>query len=127
MTNLAGIFVDKFGNIVCRQGDGGSINITGIPVEKDYKVCLALSIPHNGEIVAELSAQSENEDSIEFEIPKEFTDKLEEGKYFYGIKLKDDETEQTVIPNAFMSDDGRITLGNAPCFHVKRKLVKCEE
>lgn len=127
MKTLSGVFVDNLGNITVRQGDGGAIVISGIPEDKDYKICLAVSIPATGEILQEISAQSNKAASIEMEISEEFTEKLKIGVYFYGIKLKDDEHEQTVIPNAFMDTEGRISLQNAPTFIVKRKLVNCEE
>ena len=126
MKSLSGVFVDNLGNIITRNGDGGAIVISGIPEDKDYKICFAVSIPATGEIVQEITAQSNKAKSIELEITEEFTEKLKCGVYFYGIKLKDDDHEQTVIPNAFMDTSGRVSLQNAPTFTVKRKLVKCE-
>lgn len=127
MKSLSGVFVDNLGNIITRQGDGGAVVISGIPEDKDYKICFAVSIPATGKIVQELTAQSNKATSIELEISEAFTEKFKPGVYFYGIKLKDQDHEQTVIPNAFMDTAGRVSLQNAPTFTVKRKLVECEE
>ena len=125
MSSLQGIYVDLEGNISCRFGDSGSIYVTGLPTDDDYKVSLGVVNPPDKKILNEVSVQSDNESEVEIPISIEFTENLGIGRFYYGIKLTDSEkAEQTVIPNAFMDADGQIEIARPNTFTVKPKLVE---
>ena len=125
MSTLNGIYVDEEGNIQCRKGDSGSIGITGLPKDDDYAVTLGIYDPKTKEILAETTVQSEENKEVEMPISTDFTESLGVGRFFYGIKLTDSTGEdQTVVPNAFMDEDGHITMGTPKLFTVKPKLVE---
>lgn len=127
MSALAGLFVDKCGNIVSRVGDSGSFVINGIPTDDNYKISFGVVNPQTKEIIAETSMESANLESVSFVISKELTEQVGEGRFYYGIKLTDSNgVEQTVIPNAFKDREGNILLSNPQTFTLKSKLVEGE-
>lgn len=121
---LNGIFVDFNENISCRQGDSGYVTVTGLPTDKDYKLCLAVSVPQTKEIVGEVTAQTEMQDSVQVSIPSAFTEKIGTGRFYYAIKLVDGEDEYTVVPKAYTDENGEVAIANPPIFFVKRKLAE---
>lgn len=125
MSELNGIYVDINGDIKCRLGDSGSITITDIPTDDDYKVSFAVINPVDMEILQEVSVQSDNEEEIEIPISVSFTTSLGVGKFFYGLKLTDSNgEEQTVIPMAYEDEDGNVGINNPNTFTVKPLLVE---
>lgn len=125
MSELNGIYVDINGDIKCRLGDSGSITITDIPTDDDYKVSFAVINPVGMEILQEVSVQSDNEEEIEIPISVAFTTSLGVGKFFYGLKLTDsDGEEQTVMPMAYEDEDGNVGINNPNTFTVKPLLVE---
>lgn len=121
---LNGIFVDFNENISCRQGDSGYVTVTGLPTDKDYKLCLAVSVPQTREIVGEVTEQTEKQDSVQVSIPSAFTEKIGAGRFYYAVKLVDGEDEYTVVPKAYTDDNGEVAIANPPIFFVKRKLAE---
>lgn len=125
MSELNGIYVDLNGDIKCRLGDSGSIPVTGIPKDDDYKVSLAVFDPADKKILNEVSVQSGEEDSVSIPISVAFTTSLGVGRFFYAIKLTDtDGEEQTVLPKAIEDEEGNISIMNPPWFIVKQLLVE---
>ena len=125
MSQLNAIYVDINGNISCRKGDSGSVYVTGVPTDDDYKVSLGVVNPPNREIINEWSVNSNQESEVEIPISVEFTESLGVGRFFYGIKLTgSDGVEQTVIPNAYMDENGQIEIAAPNTFIVKPKLAE---
>lgn len=125
MSELNGIYVDVNGNIKCRLGDSGSISVTGIPKDDDYKVSFAVFNPADRTILNEVSVQSDQEDTVDIPLNVAFTTSLGVGRFFYGIKLTDTlGEEQTVVPSAGQDEDGNVAIYNPPLFIVKPKLVE---
>lgn len=125
MSELNGIYVDANDNIKCRLGDSGSISVTGIPKDDDYKVSFAVFNPADRTILNEVSVQSDEEDTVDIPLNVAFTTSLGVGRFFYGIKLTDTlGEEQTVVPSAGQDEDGNVAIYNPPTFVVKPKLVE---
>lgn len=122
---LNGIYVDSDGNISCRKGDSGSVAVTGIPKDDDYKVSLGIVNPENHQIIQEVSVQSDNESGVEIPISVSFTESVGVGRFFYGIKLTDsDGEEQTVLPKAYEDSNGYLAIGSPKTFTVKPMLAR---
>ena len=125
MSQLNGIYVDIYGDVKCRLGDSGSIHLTDIPTDDDYKVSLAVFNPADRMILNEVSLQSDNASELDVPINVAFTESLGVGRFFYGIKLTDSEgQEQTVVPGATEDSEGNMAIPNPPTFTVKPKLVE---
>lgn len=125
MSVLEAIFVDTEGNISCRLGDSGNIYITGVPTDDTYKVSLGVVNPPDRTILNEISVQSNQQSEVTMPIPTSFTESLGVGRFYYGIKLTgSDGVEQTVIPNAYMDDDGQVEIAKPNTFIVKPKLAE---
>ena len=125
MSILQAIFVDTEGNISCRKGDSGSVFLTNVPTDDNYKVSLGVINPPNRVILNEIQVDSNQQSEVEIKIPVSFTESLGVGRFFYGIKLTgSDGEEQTVIPNAYMDDDGQIEIASPNTFIVKPKLAE---
>lgn len=125
MSQLNGIYVDINGDVKCRLGDSGSIHLTDIPTDDDYKVSFAVFNPADRMILNEVSVDSENNSELDIPISVDFTTSLGVGRFFYGIKLTDSEgQEQTVVPGATEDADGNMAMPNPPTFTVKPKLVE---
>ena len=125
MSELNGIYVDINGDIKCRLGDSGSIHVTDIPTDDDYKVSFAVFNPTDRMILNEVSVQSDNASALDIPISVAFTESLGVGRFFYGIKLTDSEgQEQTVVPGAIEDTAGNMAMPNPPTFTVKPKLVE---
>lgn len=125
MSQLNGIYVDIDGNVKCRLGDSGSVHVTGLPKDDDYKVSLAVFNPADRMILNEVSVQSDEDNEVDIPISVDFTTSLGVGRFFYGIKLTDSEgEEQTVIPAAVEDSDGNMAMNTPPVFTVKPKLVE---
>lgn len=125
MSVLEAIFVDKEGNISCRLGDSGNVYITGVPTDDTYKVSLGVVNPPDKSILNEVSVQSNQQSDVTIPIDVAFTESLGVGRFYYGIKLTgSDGVEQTVIPNAYMDEDGQVEIARPNTFTVKPKLVE---
>lgn len=125
MSILEAIFVDTEGNISCRLGDSGSVYVTGIPTDDDYKVSLGVVNPPDKSILNEVTVQSNQQSEVAVPISVAFTESLGIGRFYYGIKLTgSDGEEQTVIPNAYMDEDGQIEIAKPNTFTVKPKLAE---
>jgi hypothetical protein len=125
MSVLQAIFVDTDGNISCRLGDSGVIYVTGIPTDDNYTVSLGVVNPPDKKILNEVSVNSNNAEEVELPISVAFTESLGIGRFYYGIKLTGtDLVEQTVIPNAYMDEDGQIEIARPNTFTVKPKLAE---
>lgn len=125
MSILQAIFVDLEGNISCRLGDSGSVFVTGVPTDDVYTVSLGVVNPPDKQILNEVSISSGGQEEVEIPISVEFTESLGVGRFYYGIKLTSSSgQEQTVIPNAFMDEDGQIEIARPNTFTVKPKLAE---
>lgn len=125
MSILQAIFVDTEGNISCRKGDSGSVYLTGVPTDDNYKVSLGVVNPPDKVILNEISVYSNNESEVTIPVSVDFTESLGVGRFYYGIKLTgSDNVEHTVIPNAYMDDDGQIEIAAPNSFTVKPKLAE---
>lgn len=125
MSVLEAIFVDKEGNISCRLGDSGNVYIMGVPTDDTYKVSLGVVNPPDKSILNEVSVQSNQQSDVTIPIDVAFTESLGVGRFYYGIKLTgSDGVEQTVIPNAYMDEDGQVEIARPNTFTVKPKLVE---
>lgn len=125
MSVLQAIFVDTEGNISCRLGDSGAIYVTGIPTDDNYTVSLGVVNPPDKKILNEVSVNSNNAEEVQLPISVAFTESLGIGRFYYGIKLTGtDFVEQTVIPNAYMDEDGQIEIARPNTFTVKPKLAE---
>lgn len=125
MSVLQSIYVDTEGNISCRQGDSGSVFLTGVPTDDNYTVSLGVLNPVDRVILNETSVVSNQLAEVEIPVSVEFTESLGVGRFFYGIKLTDSlGQEHTVIPNAYMDDDGQLEIAAPNTFTVKPKLAE---
>jgi hypothetical protein len=124
MSALNGVYVDTDKTIYVRQGDSGSITISGIPTDDNYKVSLGVYNPLNHEIIAETHENSMESDEIGLQISKDMTETIGVGRYYYAIKLSVGQNEQTVLPKAQLDDDNKLFIPNAPIFIVKPKMVE---
>lgn len=125
MSILEAIFVDTEGNISCRKGDSGNIYVTGLPTDEDYTVSLGVVNPPDRTILNEISVQSNQQSEVTIPVPTSFTESLGVGRFYYGIKLTgSDGVEQTVIPNAYMDEDGQVEIAKPNTFIVKPKLAE---
>lgn len=125
MSQLNAIYVDINGNISCRKGDSGTVYVTGVPTDDVYTVSLGVVNPPDRAILNETSVSSNQQSEIQIPISVEFTESLGVGRFFYGIKLTgSDGVEQTVIPNAYMDENGQIEIAAPNTFTVKPKLVE---
>ena len=123
MANLVGVFVDNKYNIFVRKGDSGAVIIKNIPIGS-YKVSLGVVDPDSGNIIKEWSNYSSGNSQTSIQIPVEDTESLGEGKFLYGIKLKLGDSETTVIPNAYKTTGGFLSIPLPPTFTVLPKLVE---
>ena len=123
MANLVGVFVDNKYNIFVRKGDSGAVIIKNIPVGS-YKVSLGVVDPDSGDIIKEWSTYSNDANQASIQIPVEDTESLGEGKFLYGIKLTLGDSETTVIPNAYKTAGGFLSIPLPPTFTVLPKLVE---
>lgn len=125
MSQLNAIYVDINGNISCRKGDSGTVYVTGVPTDDVYTVSLGVVNPPDRAILNETSVSSNQQSEIQIPISVEFTESLGVGRFFYGIKLTgSDGVEQTVIPNAYMDENGQIEIAAPNTFTVKPKLAE---
>lgn len=125
MSQLNAIYVDINGNISCRKGDSGTVYVTGVPTDDVYTVSLGVVNPPDRAILNETSVSSNQQSEVQIPISVEFTESLGVGRFFYGIKLTgSDGVEQTVIPNAYMDDNGQIEIAAPNTFTVKPKLAE---
>lgn len=125
MSQLNAIYVDINGNISCRKGDSGTVYVTGVPTDDVYTVSLGVVNPPDRAILNETSVSSNQQSEIQIPISVEFTERLGVGRFFYGIKLTgSDGVEQTVIPNAYMDENGQIEIAAPNTFTVKPKLAE---
>ena len=123
MANLVGVFVDNKYNIFVRKGDSGAVIIKNIPIGS-YKVSLGVVDPDSGNIIKEWSNYSSGNSQTSIQIPVEDTESLGEGKFLYGIKLTVGDSETTVIPNAYKTTGGFLSIPLPPTFTVLPKLVE---
>ena len=125
MSILQGIYVDLEGNISCRKGDSGKVYVTGVPTDDTYKVSLGVVNPPDRTILNEITVYSNQQSEVEIPVSVDFTESLGVGRFYYGIKLTGtDGEEQTVIPNAYMDQDGQIEIASPKTFIVKPKLAE---
>lgn len=120
---IVGVFVDNKYNIFVRKGDSGEVIIKNIPAG-NYKVSLGVVDPDSGDIIKEWSTFTGGNSQISIQIPVEDTESLGEGKFLYGIKLKLGGSETTVIPNAYKTTGGFLSIPLPPTFTVLPKLVE---
>lgn len=119
-------YMDEEANLTLVQGDSGHIIVSGIPTDKDYKVCLAFSNSKR-QILSEIYMQSAsngvNRDTLDFFVSGAVTDNFtvplskETETYYYSVKIcqTTDQTEDTV---ALGSND--ITTFNTVTVYPKR-------
>ena len=95
--------IDKKGNIYIYQGDSGEIVISGLPTDKNYRVCFSIK-DINNKIVSELLEVMSNCNSqVIFSITSAFSLKLkipkeeEVGFFSYGIKTIDEEGNENTL------------------------------
>ena len=92
------IVIDDDGTISMYQGDSGEIVINGLDEEQSYTIYFAIQDKDRNTIGEELQVAVDNSDTATFILTAEFTDLLTVPKkkpyeiYYYGIKVKTDET-----------------------------------
>ena len=119
-----GAFVDEKYNIFIRKGDSGAVLVKGIPTDDTYKVSLGVVDPETQEIIKEFSTYSNGNSIVSINFTSQDTETLGEGKFLYGIKLTLGDSETTVIPNAYKSAGGCLTIPYPPTFNVLIKLAE---
>ena len=119
-----GAFVDEKYNIFIRKGDSGSVLVKGIPTDDTYKVSLGVVDPETQEIIKEFSTYSNGTSIASINFTSQDTEALGEGKFLYGIKLTLGDSETTVIPNAYKTQGGCLTIPYPPTFNVLTKLAE---
>lgn len=119
-----GAFVDEKYNIFIRKGDSGTVLVKGIPTDDTYKVSLGVVNPETQEIVKEFTSYSSGLSEVSIQFTTQETEDLGEGKFLYGIKITLGDSETTVIPNAYKSAGGCLTIPYPPTFNVLPKLVE---
>lgn len=127
MSQLNGIYVDNAGTMYARTGDSGFVVISGVPTDDNYKVSLGIYNPLNKKIIAETSASSSSNDEVTLNISTDMTTSVGPGRYFYAIKLSASGKEQTVVPRAFVDEQGVLHTPAAPIFLLSPKLVEGNE
>lgn len=127
MSVLNGVYVDEQNTIYVRKGDSGTVSVTGIPTDADYKVSLGVFNPLSKEIITETSVSSDEEDHVTLEISTDMTELIGVGRYYYAIKLSSGDEEQTVLPSASIGEDGVLKTVLPPVFIVSPKMVQGNE
>lgn len=96
--------IDNNGNITMIQGDSGSLVVSGLKNEQNYKVYLAIQDKKRRIIGDELVVNSNKSDTVVFELTGEYTDLMTVplndncAVYYYGIKVcTDDGLEDTLL------------------------------
>lgn len=95
--------VDKRGNIFIYQGDSGSVVISGLPTNKNYRVYFTVKDLKNKPVVEPLNVQSNYSSSVIFLITSEFSEKLrvpngeELAFYHYGLKTVDEDGDENTL------------------------------
>lgn len=99
------LIVDNDGTISLYQGDSGELVISGLDVNKNYKVYFAIQDADRNLIGEELQVGVSNSESVTFILTSAYTDLLTVPKnkpfeiYFYGVKACeiDSEKEDTLF------------------------------
>ena len=98
------------------DGDSGTITIKGLPTDvNDYVLFLEIHGKHD--VIKELALNGAAEAS--FDITVADTERLGAGQWFYGVKLCQGGTENTLIPN--------LKIGPKAKFIVNPKVVEGED
>lgn len=124
MSQLNGVYVDANNKIYVRCGDSGTITLTGIPTDENYKASLGIYNPLTKQIIAETSANTGEHDFVSLNISSEMTESIGAGNYFYAIKLAKGDSEQTVLPRIETDAEGNMNMPLAPTFFVSPKMVE---
>jgi len=99
------LIVDNDGTISLYQGDSGELVISGLDVNKNYKVYFAIQDTDRNLIGEELQVGVSNSETVTFILTSAYTDLLTVPKnkpfeiYFYGVKACeiDSEKEDTLF------------------------------
>ena len=116
-------YADEQGNITLRQGDSGTLVITGIDPTRDWKVYFAMYDEDRKTVGSEIMVNSSKNATVYIDIPAISTDLLTVPKdedyatYFYGVKLCSEGIEDTLVMG-----DGTIETENTITVYP-RKVV----
>ena len=97
------LHVDDKGTIYIHQGDTGSITVTGLVTDKNYRIYFAVKDKDRNTVGNELVVNSNYQDNVTFDFPSTFTDLLTVNNddsyeiYHYGLKMCTDTTEDTLF------------------------------
>ena len=97
------LHVDDKGTIDIHQGDTGSITVSGLVPDKDYRIYFAVKDKNRQSIGSEFVVNSNYQEQVTFDIPSDFTNlltvKSDDGFeiYHYGLKMCTDTTEDTLF------------------------------
>ena len=119
------IYVANTGEIKCYSGDSGNIQFKGIPTDRNYQCYFSVKEAKTNNIIFELMIESNQQDTISFDISAEETQKLKVNAglsyniFYYGLKICDPETglEDTLIPSVKLDDN------NNPIFAKPAKFI----
>ena len=97
--------VDEYGNISLVQGDSGTLVVSGLDTNKNYKIYFSVRDEKRNLIGDEIYVNTNKQDSVLIYLTADFTnlltvDKDEEAAiYYYGLKVCDSDTnlEDTLI------------------------------
>lgn len=124
------IYVSKNGNIHFYKGDSGNITFKGLPTDKNYSVCLAISDPETNETIGdELVIGSNFLSSVTFTLSSDFTDQFNVDEenlfsvYQYGLKICSESDEYTLIPKVEIVKENPV-FKPAPKVIVHKKFVE---
>lgn len=110
-------YADEEGNITLRQGDSGTLVITGIDHTRNWKVYFAMYDSNRKPVGSEIMIYSNNNATVYIDIPAVSTDLLTVPKdedyatYYYGVKLCNEGIEDTlVMGNGSIETENTITV-----------------
>lgn len=98
-----GLNIDENGNIYIYRGDSGTVVVTGLPTDKNYRVWFAIKDLNGKTVATRLEVYSNYSSSVSFLISSEFSKMLtipkneEIGFYRYGLKTIDEEGDEDTL------------------------------
>ena len=123
MTVLAAI-----DDIYIKKGDTGNVLFDGLPQDKMYNVFLSIYDVENNKILKEIQGTYTQSTGVAlFLFSKAISDTLPVGEWGYGLKVSESGVngmEDTLVPRAYVDDDGALIIESMPKFIVDNKFVE---
>ena len=113
-------------SLYIKQGDTGNLYFRGLPKDKAYDVYFSIYDPDNYTIIKETQANvfAQAAGEAYFAIDEDFSNALPVGDWVYGLKICFNGSEDTILPRAYIDEDGNLVKENAPEIHIDNKYVE---